>query len=151
MDLTNEQMEAWQFKHFKLDTPFKHALAFKRSEMNRHRDRIDTFWAIPWARDEPTADSLGVTTCDNNDVCPTHKVITVKWKTSMGWIPYCCCKDLGLAKLENTYVPPTLEEFTQRHEERIAELNMIITYRQRKANERSLKARANKRAIRKSI
>ncbi len=157
--MTNDEIEKFPFRYYTLSTTLNQAsLLLKclvRSE-DIHLNQASPNWEM---KSEAQAEARGITQwhCYNRALyCnkPKHFSNATFIQTPLGWIHYCCAKELNLVRLPNTYMQPTEKEIRATYLDKKNELGMIIEYLQRKAAIKSAairKANAQKSAEAKEL
>lgn len=157
--MTNEEIESYPFKHHSLGLQLTKALSLLRALLDELDGQLGTASANYEITSEAKAEARGITqwaSYDPSQFCskPKHYSKTLFVKTSQGWIHHCCAKELGLPKLPNAYVEPTIDEIKSSYAERKHELEMIVEYRKRVAAKKGAatkKAQAEKLAKEKEL
>ncbi|OWS71480.1 hypothetical protein CBI30_06990 [Polynucleobacter aenigmaticus] len=146
MDTTNEEIELYPFKHYKLSLCLREASTILSNLVRSEDYQINTASPSWEMRSEAQAEAKGITKwqCYDREIyckLPKHHSRSVFVKTSLGWMQLCCAKELGLERLPNTYVQPTDEEIMAIYADKKYELGLIVNYQQRLSTAKSVATR----------
>ena len=144
--MTNEQIEQYPFKQYKLSLHLREASALLSSLVRSEDDQVRTASPNWEMKSQAQAEARGITRWVNYNSklsCnkPKHYARDTFIKTPLGWMQICCSKELGLERLPNAYNEPTEQEIKAIYSDKKNELSLILEYRQRIATAKGVATR----------
>ncbi|WP_438979050.1 hypothetical protein [Polynucleobacter sp.] len=152
--MTDEYLESYMkgfpFKYYSLERSNLNTLRETKKRLPEELDHaLSANGVAREPRSEAEAEKIGVTYWANYDYtslsCPTHKRVTAYFKTHEGWMRACCAVARNLSRLPDVYIPLTEDQINTQYVERKYELELLISYLQRKRTARAQATRKAKR------
>jgi hypothetical protein len=140
---SNEEIEKYPFKWYNINMGLRQAQDSQKHMYWLIRERYSASQRQPSAKTTEEADALGLTKVTHLGVrfCDVHHESYQLIKTSLGWMKDCCADALDIPRLQSTWVPPESPQELPELNEKIHELTLVITYCQRKAQQKSAETR----------